>query len=78
MNSFLGAKTYFCHAYCAWEKGLVENTIGLLRQYYPKQCPQHYEAPELEGVQTLLTNRPRKTLGFASPQELLPKLRRAS
>jgi hypothetical protein len=35
----LGAKSYFCAPYHAWEKGLVENHNGLLRQYYPYISP---------------------------------------
>ena len=33
----LKAKTYFCRPYHSWEKGLNENTNGLIRQYFPKQ-----------------------------------------
>ena len=33
----LKAETYFCRPYHSWEKGLNENTNGLIRQYFPKQ-----------------------------------------
>lgn len=35
--SKLNIKTYFCHPYHSWEKGSVENTIGLIRRYLPKK-----------------------------------------
>ena len=36
INEKLAAKFYFCHPYHSWERGLNENTNGLVRQYFPK------------------------------------------
>jgi len=65
------ASTYACHAHSPWEKGSVENTNGLLRQFFPKGTD--FRAMELSTVmaaQHLLNNRPRKVLGYRTPQEV--------
>ena len=67
----LGAKFYFAHPYCSWERGLNENSNGLIRQYFPKKTDlrkidQNMLSPVLEKINT----RPRKTLGYATPKEV--------
>ena len=37
LNSYLGARVYFADPYCSWQRGLNENTNGLLRAYWPKK-----------------------------------------
>ena len=70
----LDADVYFAHPYSAWERGLNENTIGLVRQYFPKNRSLRYvDSREVELVQERLNNRPRKTLNYRSPNELLIK-----
>ncbi len=67
----LGAKTYFCRPYHSWEKGLVENTNGLLRQYFPKQTDFNLITDEeIEKVVNELNHRPRKTLDYDTPSNL--------
>jgi IS30 family transposase len=65
-------QTFFCEPYKAWQKGGVENTIGLVRQYFPKGTDltevTNYQVLQ---VQEKLNNRPRKTLDFKTPNELL-------
>lgn len=66
----LGAKSYFCKPYHSWEKGLVENHNGLLRQYYPKGTSfAGITRTELGLVENEINERPRKTLGFKSPMD---------
>ena len=68
----LDTKIYFAHPYASWERGLSENTNGLIRQYLPKDMS--LRALTLETCQTIeekLNSRPRKTLGFNSPNDLL-------
>jgi IS30 family transposase len=66
----LGATTYFAHPYHSWERGLNENTNGLIRQYIPKSCPISIIRPtDITWIQDQLNNRPRKTLGYQSPAE---------
>lgn len=66
------SKAYFCLPYHAWQKGLVENTIGLLREYFPKAAKRPLSAHYLtyRKVASELNQRPRKTLSFAAPCEL--------
>lgn len=67
----LGVQSYFCHPYSAWEKGLVENTNGLIRQYYPKKSKGI--VPTTAGIQlveNLLNNRPRKKNNYLTPNQI--------
>jgi len=72
----LGARIYFAHPYASWERGLNENTNGLLRQYFPKgsDLAKLTEA-EVQRVAELLNNRPRKTLRYRTPNEIFFKKR---
>jgi len=66
----LGAVTYFAHPYHSWERGLNENTNGLIRQYIPKTCPIGIVRPtDVSWIQDQLNQRPRKSLGYLSPAE---------
>lgn len=67
----LDAKTFFTHPHSPWEKGLIENTNGLIRQYFPKGTDfNQISDEELLFVQNELNNRPRKSLGWLTPQEV--------
>lgn len=70
----LGVKVYFAKPYHSWERGLNENTNGLLRQYYPKGIGfDAITEEELKYVENKLNNRPRKCLGYKTPYEVLKK-----
>lgn len=72
----LQARIYFAHAYASWERGLNENTNGLVRQYFPKKYEfARITSADLQGVEDLLNNRPRKTLGYRTPNEIFFKQR---
>lgn len=74
--ALLKADIYFAHPYCSWERGLNENTNGLVRQYFPKRTDfVQITAADLQRVQARLNNRPRKTLGFRTPNEVFFKHR---
>jgi transposase, IS30 family len=65
-------KIYFAKPYSAWQRGTNENTNGLIRQFFPKgtdlaNIPEH----RFNKVQQLLNDRPRKRLGYRSPNEVL-------
>jgi len=72
----LNVKTYFAHPYSSYERGLNENTNGLIRQYIPKKT-DFRDLPEFvfEDISRNLNSRPRKTLDFSSPFEALLQLR---
>jgi IS30 family transposase len=70
----LQARIYFAHPYSSWERGLNENTNGLVRQYFPKKYEfSRISDSDLQHVEDLLNNRPRKTLGYRTPNEVFFK-----
>jgi IS30 family transposase len=70
----LRADFYFAHPYASWERGLNENTNGLVRQYFPKQCDfTTITDKEVRQVQQRLNSRPRKTLGYQTPHQVFYK-----
>jgi IS30 family transposase len=72
----LQARIYFAHPYSSWERGLNENTNGLVRQYFPKKYEfSRISDSDLQQVENLLNNRPRKTLGYRTPNEVFFKQR---
>lgn len=67
----LGADIYFAHPYASWERGINENTNGLIRQYFPKGTDFNAVTDEdVQAVMNRLNSRPRKTRGHRSPIEL--------
>ena len=72
ITAALKAPVYFCHPYCSWERGLNENTNGLIRQYFPKSSNlKLITQSEVQRVVDKLNRRPRKTLKFKTPQSLM-------
>jgi IS30 family transposase len=76
ITAALQAPIYFAHPYASWERGLNENTNGLVRQYFPKKSDfARITNAEVTRVAELLNNRPRKTLGYRTPNEVFFKQR---
>ena len=67
----LDAQGYFAHPYHSWERGLNENTNGLIRQYLPKGTDfRTLTLEKLRSIMDRLNNRPRKCLGFKTRNQL--------
>jgi len=64
----LNADVYFAHPYHSWERGLNENTNGLIRQYFTKGSSfENITDDEVDAVMLKLNQRPRKTLNYKTP-----------
>lgn len=70
----LGCNIYFARPYRSCDRGLNEHTNGLIRRFFPKKTDfAHISEKEIEYVQNLLNDRPRKCLGFLTPNEVVNK-----
>lgn len=67
----LGVKTYFCNPYHSWEKGSVENSISLIREYIPKGSDlADYSDDFISAIVNRINNTPMKCLKFRTPKEI--------
>ena len=74
ISQALDAAVYFAHPYHAWERGLNENTNGLIRQYVPKGTAlDTLSEAQVHHIMERLNHRPRKGLAFQTPHEILCK-----
>ena len=68
-------KVYFAHPHSPWERGTSENTNMLIRDFFPKGTDfSRITDIELQKVQELLNDRPRKVLNFYTPNEVFTKI----
>lgn len=71
ISEALGVSFYFATPYHSWERGLNEHTNGLVRQYFPKSFSfESITQKDVRVVEDLLNNRPRKVLGYQTPEEV--------
>jgi len=71
ISTVLQADFYFAHPYSSWERGLNENTNGLIRQYFPRKHDfTTITEKAISMVMNKLNNRPRKCLGFKTPNQV--------
>lgn len=71
LAEILEAEAYFAHPYHSWERGLNENTNGLIRQYFPKGTDfAKVTAGQVKEVEIKLNRRPRKCLDYRTPHDI--------
>ena len=71
ISKSLNTDFYFCDPYSSWQRGLNENTNGLVRRYIPKKTSfENISQNEIIMIQNKLNHRPRKSLGYKTPFEV--------
>lgn len=73
-TKLIGIPVYFCDPQSPWQRGTNENTNGLIRQYFPKKtCLGQHSQARLDEVANELNERPRKTMRFKTPREMIER-----
>jgi IS30 family transposase len=71
ISKMLKTKFFFTHPYSSWEKGLIENTNKLIRQYIPEKTNFNtLNEQQIKEIQYKINKRPREKLKFYSPKEI--------
>ena len=69
ITKYLGAVVYFADPYASWQKGAIENTNKLIRQYIHKQANfDDFTDKKIASIQKEINSRPRQKLSFETPK----------
>jgi len=70
----IGIPIYFCDPYSSWQKGGVENANKMIRRFIPKGSDiSNYSDKEIAEIVRILNNKPRKSLDYKTPYEVMIK-----
>jgi len=76
LDEQLNVDVYFAHPYSSWKRGRNENMNLMVRQWFPKGLDFRWILDyEVKIVEDKLNNRPRKSLGYRTPREVLFNLK---
>jgi IS30 family transposase len=74
ISEILDITVYFTDPYSSWQKGTIENTNKLIRQYIPKKTDFNTLSDKyIQQIENKLNNRPRKVSGFDKPADIFFK-----
>ena len=69
ITEYLGTIVYFADPYASWQKGAIENTNKLIRQYIPKKANfDDFTDKKIANIQKKINRRPRQKLNFKTPK----------
>jgi IS30 family transposase len=70
----IGIPIYFCDPYSSWQKGGVENANKMIRRFIPKGSDiSNYSDKEIAEIVRILNNKPRESLDYKTPYEVMIK-----
>ena len=70
MTDKLGVDVWYCDPHSPWQRGMIENTNGILRRDMPRKTDiNDYTDKDIETIQYLINSKPRKCLGYRTPEE---------
>ena len=73
-HSRIVVPAFFCNPYSSWQKGGVEHANKMIRMFIPKGVDlASYSDDDVRGIIRILNNKPRKSLRYATPQEVMVK-----
>ncbi|MCP4071358.1 MAG: IS30 family transposase [Hyphomicrobiales bacterium] len=66
MKDTLGTDIWYCDPHSPWQRGMIENSNGILRRDMPRKT----DIKDIEMIQFMANSTPRKCLGYKTPEEM--------